>query len=356
VGAAVSVTVDGATVVDLWAGYADGQRSRPWERDTIVNVYSTTKGMTALCAHILVDRDLLDVDEPVATYWPEFAQAGKEAIPVRWLLTHRAGLTGPAERLTRAEVRDWDRVCSALAATTPWWEPNTMSGYHALTFGFLVGEVVRRISGRSLGTFLREEVTHPLDADLFVGVPESELGRCADMIPGAPVDLTAASAPGQEPHPGMKALANCPLGDVNDPLTRMAEIPAGNGHMTARGLATVYGALANGGEIAGTRLVRAQAIEMMREPQPAMRDLLLSQMVGGGDFQWGLGFMLNQLGASGPNRRSFGHGGAGGSYAFADPENRVSYAYVMNQMSGGTMGDDQRSVSLVRALYDDLAR
>ena len=138
VGAAVAVTVEGEMVVDLWAGHADAQRVRPWERDTIVNVYSTTKGMTALCAHMLIDRDLLDIDEPVATYWPEFAQAGKESIPVRWLLTHRAGLTGPSERLTSAEVRDWNRICAALAATKPWWEPNTMSGYHALTFGFLV--------------------------------------------------------------------------------------------------------------------------------------------------------------------------------------------------------------------------
>ena len=354
VGAAVAVTVDGEMVVDLWAGHADAQRVRPWERDTIVNVYSTTKGMTALCAHMLIDRDLLDIDEPVATYWPEFAQAGKESIPVRWLLTHRAGLTGPSERLTSAEVRDWNRICAALAATKPWWEPNTMSGYHALTFGFLVGEVVRRISGRSLGTFLRDEITQPLGADLYVGVPESDLGRCADMIPGAAIDLVAAGAAGEEPHPGLTALANCPMGDVNDPRTRMAEMPAGNGHMTARGLATVYGSLANGGKIGGTRLVSETAIELMREPQPAMPDLLLSQMVGGGDFQWGVGFMLNLLEASGPNPRAFGHGGAGGSYAFADPENRVSYAYVMNQMSGGTMGEDLRSLSIVQALYAGL--
>jgi CubicO group peptidase (beta-lactamase class C family) len=358
VGAAVSVTVDGETVIDLWAGHADADRSRPWGRDTLVPVYSTTKGLTALCAHMLVDRGLLDVDERVASYWPEFAQAGKESIPVRWLLTHRAGLTGPGERLTRAEVRDWDRICSALAATTPWWEPNTMSGYHALTFGFLVGEVVRRISGRSLGTFLREEVAGPLGADLYVGVPESELGRCADMIPGTPPDLVGAvrsGGSGQEVHPGLKALNNCPMGDVNDPLTRMAEMPAANGHVTARGIATVYGALANGGAIGDTRLVSPEAIDRMREPQPAMPDLLLSQLTGG-DFQWGLGFMLNQLGASGPNPRSFGHGGAGGSYAFADPENRVTYAYVMNRMSGGTMGEDMRSVSLVGALYRDLGR
>jgi CubicO group peptidase (beta-lactamase class C family) len=351
VGAAVAVTVEGETVVDLWAGHADAQRARLWERDTLVNVFSTTKGMTALCAHLLVDRGQLDVDRPVAYYWPEFAQAGKDDIPVRWLLSHRAGLTGPAEKLRPEELLDWDRMCSALAATAPWWEPNTMSGYHALTFGFLVGEVVRRISGRSLGTFLREEITSPLGADLFVGVPESELGRCADMIAGAPLDLIGTSSAGEAPHPGMMALANCPLGDINDPRVRMAEIPAANGHMTARGLATVYGALANGGELASTRIVSKEAIEVMREPQPAMFDLLLSRVSGVDEYQWGLGFMLNPMGSSGPNPKAFGHGGAGGSYGFADPENRISYAYVMNQMSGGTMGEDQRSLSLVNALY-----
>jgi CubicO group peptidase (beta-lactamase class C family) len=351
VGAAVAVTVDGEMVVDLWGGHADAARTRPWERDTLVNVYSTTKGLTALCAHQLVARGQLDIDAPVASYWPEFAQAGKEAMPVRWLLSHRAGLTGPAERLTVEEARDWDRVCAALAATPPWWEPNTVSGYHALTFGFLVGEVVRRISGRSLGTFLRDEVAQPLGADMYVGIPESELPRCADIIPAADQSASALAQREAGVHPGIAAIAHCPMGDVNDPLTRMAEIPAGNGHMTARAIATVYGALANGGVFDGVRIVDADAVELMREPQPAVQDLLLSQIIGGRDWQWGLGFMLNQLGASGPNERAFGHGGAGGSWSFADPERHVSYAYVMNKMAGGTTGEQVRSVALVNALY-----
>jgi CubicO group peptidase (beta-lactamase class C family) len=356
IGAAVAVTVDGESVIDLWGGSADMAGTRPWERDTLVNVFSTTKGMTSLCAHLLVDRGQLDIDEPVATYWPEFAQAGKESIPVRWLLSHRAGLTGPAEPLTPDQVRDWDRVCGALAATKPWWEPNTMSGYHAVTFGFLVGEVVRRISGRSLGTFLREEVTEPLGADLYVAVPESELGRCAEMS-DAEIDLSDATAlaGGGVPHPGLVALANCPLPRLNDASTRMAEIPGANGHMTARGAAKVYGALANGGEIDGTRVVSAGAVERMREPQPALHDLLFSIAVDGGDWQWGLGYMLNGLGLAGPNPRAFGHPGRGGSWAFADPENRISYAYVMNYMSQSALGDE-RSASLVGALYKALGR
>lgn len=352
-GASVAITVNGEPVVELWGGYADPDRQRPWQQDTLVNVYSTTKGLTALCAHMLVDRGQLDIDRPVAEYWPEFAQAGKESVTVRHLLTHQAGLTGPAEYLRPEEILDWDRVCSALAATPPWWEPGTMSGYHALTFGFLVGEVVRRVSGRSPGTFLSEEVAEPLAADLHIGLPASELGRCA-VLTGTP-DSSAILAGLTELHPGLLALGNAIPGDINSPEVRMAELPAANGHVTALGLAKVYGALANGGEFAGTRLVSPEAIERMREPQPPMRDLMLSSFMGGDEHRWGCGFMLNLIGADGPNPRAFGHGGAGGSVGFADPENRVSYAYVMNLCTGGTVGDDLRSTALVDALYAALA-
>jgi CubicO group peptidase (beta-lactamase class C family) len=186
---------------------------------------------------------------------------------------------------------------------------------------------------------------------MYVGIPESELPRCAEIIPAADQSASALAQSEAGVHPGIAAIAHCPMGDVNDPLTRMAEIPAGNGHMTARAIATAYGALANGGAIDGIRIVDADAVELMREPQPAVQDLLLSQIIGGRDWQWGLGFMLNQLGASGPNERAFGHGGAGGSWSFADPERHVSYAYVMNKMAGGTTGEQMRSVALVDALY-----
>ncbi|MFE6691731.1 serine hydrolase domain-containing protein [Streptomyces sp. NPDC057743] len=365
VGAAVAVLVDGAPVVDLWGGHADAAGSRAWERDTLVNVYSTSKGMAALCAHLLVDRGELDLDAPVARYWPEFARAGKEAIPVRWLLSHRAGLLAPREPLAEGRAYDWEYVCDALAATPPWWEPGTRQGYHAVTFGYLVGEVVRRITGQSLGTFLRAEITGRLDADVFVGTPPEEQPRCADMVGQLTTELLRERFP-DLPTPPVRGLADhpragvalaltyIPTGDVNSAAYRAAEIPSGNAHASARGLAAVYGALIGG------ELVRPAALEAMRSPQsrPNEPDLTLGALTPDGTadaFRWGLGYMLNERGQAGPNPGAFGHGGAGGSYAFADPENGLAYAYVMNRFGGGTSGEDLRSRSLVEAAYAALA-
>ncbi|MFE1763524.1 serine hydrolase domain-containing protein [Streptomyces angustmyceticus] len=360
IGAAVAVTLDGATVVDLWGGHADAAGARAWERDTLVNVYSTSKGMTALCAHLLVDRGELDLDAPVARYWPEFGQAGKRDIPVRWLLSHRAGLIAPREPLPAGCAYDWDGVCAALAAAAPWWEPGTAQGYHAVTFGYLVGEVVRRITGQSLGTFLRSEITGPLGAGVFIGTPAEEHARCADMVGQLDEARLAAQFPGGVPRPPFRALSDHPLavvmlaltsiptGDVNSAAYRSAEIPAGNAHAGARGLATVYGALAGG------RLVGPATLEAMRRSQslPGERDLTMDALAPAGrEHRWGLGYMLNQQGQAGPNPGAFGHGGAGGSFAFADPENRLSFAYTMNKYGGGTTGDDPRSRGLVRAVY-----
>ncbi|WP_438485289.1 serine hydrolase domain-containing protein [Streptomyces sp. S186] len=363
-GAAVAVMLDGEPVVDLWAGRADAD-GRPWERDTLVNVYSTTKGMTALCAHLLVDRGELDLDAPVARYWPEFARAGKEALPVRWLLCHRAGLPAPREPLAEGRAYDWEYVCDALANTQPWWEPGTAQGYHATTFGYLVGEVVRRITGQSLGTFLRREITGPLGADLFVGTPAAEHPRCADMVgqlDEALFDQRYPDLPNPPVHgiadhplaPVTLALRYVPIGDVNSAAYRSAEIPAGNGHATARGLAAVYAALAGG------RLVGPATLEAMRSSQsrPDEPDLTLGAFAPegrGAAYRWGLGYMLNDRGQAGPNQRAFGHGGAGGSYAFADPENGLAYAYTMNRFGGGTSGEDPRSRALVAAVYTALA-
>ncbi|QTZ94798.1 serine hydrolase domain-containing protein [Streptomyces auratus] len=364
VGAAVTVTVAGEAVVDLWGGHADAAGTRVWERDTLVNVYSTSKGMTALCAHLLVDRGELDLDAPVARYWPEFAQAGKRDLPVRWLLSHRAGLIAPRERLSARDAYDWDRVCAALAATEPWWEPGTAQGYHAVTFGYLVGEVVRRITGQSLGTFLRSEITGPLGARVFIGTPAEEHAHCADMVGQLDEARLARQFPGL-PEPPFKALSDhpyavvalaltyVPTGDVNSAAYRSAEIPAGNAHASAHGLATVYGALVGG------TLVRPATLEAMRRSQslPGERDLTIGALAPEGyEHRWGLGYMLNHQGQAGPNPRAFGHGGAGGSYAFADPENRLSYAYTMNKYGGGTTGLDPRNAGLVRAVYQALER
>ena len=186
VGAAVCVYVEGKPVVDLWGGHANASRTRPWERHTIASVASTTKGMVAICAHLLVERGLLDLDAPVARYWPEFAQAGKAHLPVRWLLSHRAGLPAVRRDMPLQSLFDWHAYPNVLAATEPWWEPGTQHGYHALTFGYLVGEVIRRVSGTSVGQLFRAEVAGPLAADFFIGVPESEDHRAAEILPDPP--------------------------------------------------------------------------------------------------------------------------------------------------------------------------
>jgi len=349
VGASFAATVDGRTVVDLWGGHADAARTRPWQRDTIVNVFSTTKAMTALCAHILVERGLIDLDAPVVRYWPEFAAAGKDTIPVRMLLSHTAGLAAIRERISLDTLYDWDRYAAAIAAQAPWWEPGTANGYHAVTFGHLVGELIRRTSGKSVGQFLRDEVTGPLGADFHIGLPPSEDERCGEMV-GATAAENAAAGLGTPAPDSLRAkvLGNPPLRpeQANTTAWRRAEIPAANGHGNARSVARVLSALACGGTVDGVRLLGEAAIARAIEPQAYARDLVL-----GFKIKWGLGFMLTseQLPLS-PNPRAFGHGGWGGSLGFVDLDARVSWAYVMNRMAPGTAGDT-RGFALMAALY-----
>jgi CubicO group peptidase (beta-lactamase class C family) len=352
VGASFAATVDGRTVVDLWGGHADAARTRPWQRDTIVNVFSTTKAVTALCAHMLVDRGLIDLDAPVTRYWPEFAAAGKAAIPVRMLLSHTAGLAAIRERISLDTLYDWDRYAAAIAAQAPWWEPGTANGYHALTFGHLVGELIRRTSGKSVGQFLRDEVTGPLGADFHVGLPPSEDDRCGEMI-GATAAENAAAGLGTPAPDSLRAkvLGNPALRpeQANTTAWRRAEIPAANGHGNARSVARVLSALACGGAVDGVRLLGEEAIARAIEPQAYARDLVL-----GFKIKWGLGFMLTseQLPLS-PNPRAFGHGGWGGSLGFVDLDAHLSWAYVMNKMAPGTAGDT-RGFALMASLYGAL--
>lgn len=360
VGAAVAITLDGEPVVDLWGGEA--RPGVPWADDTLVNVYSTTKGMTAICAHKLIERGQLDVDAPVATYWPEFAAAGKSDLPVRWLLSHKAGLPAVAKPLDPDTLYDWDAMTAALAEQEPWWKPGEKHGYHALTFGFLVGEVVRRISGRSLGTFFRDEVAEPLELDFHIGLDAEHDARVADMIPLPPAD------PGGPVPEG-------PLGqmmkDMADPTTmtgaafanprmapdamntrawRGAEIPAANGHGTARALARVYGALSRGGEIDGVRVLEPDTIENALVEQSFGPDAILGQL----PMRFGLGFMLRQdLMPLGPNPRTFGHPGAGGSVGFADPDAHIGFGFTMNKMHPAMLGG-AGAFLLISALFDSL--
>jgi len=352
-GAAVSVTVGGETMVDLWGGWADAARTRPWERDTLVNVWSTSKGPVALCAHILADRGLLDFDAPVATYWPEFAAAGKEKVLVRHLLSHRAGLSGLREPHSFAELRDWELTTRRLAATEPWWEPGTQSGYHAFTYGFLVGEVVRRVSGLLPGAFLEREVTGPLGIDFTIGLPEKEAGRAAELVhPPAASSSEQAAIFAQLTPPAIAALANPVVGggEANSPEWRAAEIPAANGHGTARAIAALYGVYAGRGSYDGHRVLSPEAAERVREGQGSCRDLVLGVGLGS-DTEIGLGLWLSgPNGSYGPNPRAFGHDGFGGSCGLADPEAGISLGYVMNRM-GPRIADDPRKMALVDALY-----
>jgi CubicO group peptidase (beta-lactamase class C family) len=351
VGASFAATLNGELVVDLWGGSADRAQTRPWERDTLANVWSTTKAMAALCTHMVVDRGLVDLDAPVASYWPEFAANGKERIPVRLLLSHQSGLAGISAPMPAEGVLDWPRFTSALAAQAPLWEPGTRSGYHALTFGHLVGEVVRRVDGRSLGRFFREEVAEPLGAEFWIGLPESEEKRVAEMIPpDPPMPLSEPPKSGDPHYELRRALANPAVTQAiaNTRAWRAAEVPAGNGQANARGAALAMAALACGGALGGVRLLRESSVATAITEQCYGRDLVL------GPMRWGLGFMLvsKDMPLS-PNPRTFGHGGWGGSFALADRDARVSLAYVMNRMSPGTTGD-RRLGRLLRSFYAGL--
>ena len=341
VGASLAATIDGKFVVDIWAGYADAARTRPWDRDTIVNVYSTTKPMTALCALMLVDRGLLDLDAPVARYWPEFAAGGKENIPVRYLLSHQAGLAAIDEPLPKEAFFDWDRMTAALAAQKPLWEPGTQSGYHARTFGWLVGEVVKRVTGKTLGTFFQEEVAAPLNADFHIGLPEEHESRVGELI------LPSDQAPYEHGTLLEKAFTNPGPSDpslVNTREWRAAEIPSTNGQGNARSVARVMSVLACEGEVNGIRLLNPHIIEKAIEEQYYGLDLVL-----GVPIRWGLGFALtsNEM-PMGPNPRTFGWGGWGGSLALVDLDARLSFSYVMNKL--GPL-EDTRAVGPAMALF-----
>ncbi len=354
VGAAVAIVVDGKPVVDLWAGYADKAKTRPWTRDTLVNVYSTTKGLTAICAHRLVDQGKLDIDAPVSTYWPEFAAAGKEKLPVRYLLSHQAGLPAVRKPLPPEALFDWDAMCEALAQQEPWWEPGRKHGYHALTFGWLVGEVIRRITGKTPGTYFRDELARPLGLDAHIGTGPEHDERIASMIasppppPGQPnIFLEVINNPESVTA---KAFANPPLmskpGLVNTREWRAAELPAANGHATARSLARLYGALARGGEVDGYRVLSPESIARCHQEQAMGPDEVLFIST-----RFGLGFMMSQPGASlGPGPRSFGHPGAGGSLGYADPDAKVGFGYVMNKMQSSIL-IDPRVTNLIDAMY-----
>ncbi len=347
VGASYCATVEGETVVDLWGGYADAERTRPWERDTIVNVYSTTKTMTALTALLLADRGELDFAAPVSRYWPEFAQNGKENVTVAHLMSHASGVSGWKEPITLEEIYDWDKACAALAKQAPFWEPGTAPGYHAMSQGYLVGEVVRRITGKSLGTVFREEIAEPLGADFWIGLPASEDHRVADLIPMPPSE--AAISAGQTE--AQRATSNPPI-DVSATRTRAwrgAEIPAAGGTGNARSVAEIHAILANGGVAKGKRIMSEAGCRKALELQVEGTDLVL-----GMPARFGLGFGLAGGMIPFPNPNSMFWGGYGGSLVVIDFDARTTQAYAMNKMAGTTTGD-MRAFSLIMAMWTAMA-
>jgi CubicO group peptidase (beta-lactamase class C family) len=347
VGAACCVYRDGRPVVDLWGGLADRDTGRPWSRDTIVIVFSCTKGVTAIAANRLIEAGRLDPDAPVARYWPEFAAHGKEGITVGVALSHRAGLAAVDAELTMDELAAWEPVVAAIAAQRPNWEPGTAHGYHSRTFGWIVGELIRRVTGRMPGTYVAEELARPLGLDFYLGLPESEDHRVATLYPApeaAALDALAAADPTTLFARVLTGPSNLLHYDErwNTRLLRGAQLPSSNGHGDARALARLYAACL--GPVDGVRLLADATLDRATAVQAEGPDLVLGQ-----PLTFGLGFALPPtLGpAAGP--RSFGHPGAGGSLAYADRARGLAFGYVMNQMRLGGPADDQRAASLSAA-------
>ena len=361
VGASVCITLRGETVVDLWGGMARPETQTPWAADTISIVFSSTKGATALCAHMLASRGKLDLDAPVAKYWPEFAQSGKEHIMVKMILNHQAGLPAVREPLPQGAYANWNLMVNTLAKEAPFWEPGTRNGYHALTIGWLVGEIVRRVSGKSLGTFFQDEIAKPLGLDFWIGLPEDKESRVAPMIAAAPdpdsLFFREIAKPGS-----LQSLVLLNSGgymgaapEFDFRAAHAAEIGAAGGITNARGLAGMYAPLACGGKLRGVELVSPTILaQMARVSSATGQDAVLVMPT-----RFSLGFMKTM-----DNRRerlgvrdsvllsedAFGHVGAGGSIGFADPKAEMSFGYTMNRMGPGASLND-RGQSLVDATY-----
>lgn len=348
VGASVCVTLGGETVLDIWGGHTDEAKTTPWQQDTITNVWSTTKTMTFLTALTLVERGELDLYAPVAEYWPEFAANGKQDIPVRMLFGHTSGVAAWEQPVTVDDIYDHDAAVAKLAQQAPWWEPGTASGYHALNQGHLIGEVVRRIDGRSLGTIFREDIAGPLAADFHIGLPESEFGRVANVIPPPPAEELFDLAASDPDSVAIKTFTG-PAPDASVAWSaewRSAEIGAANGHGNARSVANIQAVVANGGSHNGVTLLSPETIELIFDEQAYGDDLVLRLPV-----KFGMGYAMPSEGAPHlPEGRIAYWGGWGGSAIIVDCDRNMTIAYMMNDMQDGLAGD-MRSFNLVSAAY-----
>jgi CubicO group peptidase (beta-lactamase class C family) len=347
-GASLVLDIDGDIVINLWGGFCDEKRTTPWSEHTITNVWSTTKTVTSLAALMLVDRGELDVDAPVARYWPEFAAAGKQDVLVRQLMSHASGVSGLDQPAVVEDLYDWQAATSRMAAQAPWWEPGSASGYQALNYGHLVGEVVRRISGKTLKQFVAEEIAGPLGADFQIGAAEGDWGRIADVVPPPPLPFDLASL--DPASPTVKTLTGPAVeADVaNTPGWRRADLGAVNGHANARSVARVMSVVARGGEVDGIRLLRPQTIDLIFREQQNGIDVVL-----GVPLRLGIGYGLPQRDILPwiPDEKICFWGGWGGSMIVMDVGRRMTISYMMNKMGPGIIGSD-RSAEYGQAIYD----
>lgn len=340
-GASLAVMIDGKPVIDLWGGFRDIAQTQPWQENTICNGMSVGKAMAATCLHMLIDRGLVELDAPVARYWPEFAANGKEGLLVRWVLDHRSGLPFLTDDLWPGAMYDWDAMTKALAAQAPIWPPGTQPAYHIRTFGFLVGEIVRRVSGKRFGQFFRDEIAAPLAIDYQFGLDPSEFSRCAEFI------ARAEPAP-QDPN-SMFARAGrqwpVPL-DYNADAFRRAEIPSSNAHGNARAVARFYSILANGGSFEGHRVLSRAAVDIARAEQYWAKEAVI-----GRNNRQALGFLLNSPQFPiGPGNNAFGQSGMGGAMGMCDPDRGLALGYVMNKMHA-VSNIGPRVMRLIDAVY-----
>jgi CubicO group peptidase (beta-lactamase class C family) len=351
-GASFVLDLDGDILIDMWGGFRDQDRIVPWTQDTITNVWSTTKTITSLAALMLVDREELDVDAPVARYWPEFAANGKQGVLVRHVMSYASGVAGLDQPAVAEDLYDWEESTSRFAAQAPWWEPGTASGYHALNYGHLVGEIVRRISGKTLKQFVADEIAGPLGADFQIGAAESDWGRIADVVPPPPLPFdVAALGPDSitvKTLTGPLVMAET----ANTPAWRHADIGAANGHGNARSVARVMSVVARGGEVDGVRLLGQETIDLIFREQQNGVDLVL-----GIPLRLGIGYGLPQRDTLPeiPDGKICFWGGWGGSMIVMDVGRRMTISYMMNKMGAGIVGSE-RSAEYGRAVYDAVAK
>ncbi len=351
-GASLTLDIDGDILIDVWGGFRDQDRTVPWTEDTITNVWSTTKTVTSLAALMLADRGELDVDAPVARYWPEFAANGKQDVLVRHVMSHASGVSGLDQPAVVEDLYDWQESTSRMAAQAPWWEPGTASGYHALNYGHLVGEVVRRISGSTLKQFVAEQIAGPLGADFQIGAAEGDWGRIADVVPPPPLPFDLAAL--DPASPAVRTITGpAPMAEAaNTPGWRGADLGAVNGHGNARSVARVMSAVARGGEVDGVRLLGEETIDLIFREQQNGIDLVL-----GTPLRFGIGYGLPLRDAVPwiPDEKICFWGGWGGSMIVMDVGRRMTLSYMMNKMGAGVIGSE-RSNEYGQAIYDAVAK